>query len=224
MFKISHIMTLVILVMNLTACQSTQPPTEDEVKKTSAAKINDQLGIVYLERHDMQRAKQKFLLALDQAPNIPEPWYSMAYYLESTGNREQAKKYYLKAVEIAPERGDVLNNYGTFLCRSGDYRGAVNHFLKAAQDTKYLDVSAAYENAGLCSLKIPNHVEAVKYFEKALAEDPNRPVSLLELAELNYTQGNYSKSRKQLDQFLKQSQPSMQSYLLEQKLDTKLNT
>lgn len=217
-------MTLVILVMNLTACQSTQTPPGDEVKKVSAAKINDQLGIVYLERHDMQRAKQKFLLALEQAPNIPETWYSMGYYLESTGNKEQAKKYYLKAAEIAPDRGDVLNNYGTFLCRSGDYQGAVNHFLKAAQDPKYLDASAAYENAGLCSLKIPNNTQAAKYFEKALAEDPNRTTSLIELAELNYKQGNYKKSRNQLDQFLKQSPPTMQSYLLEQKLEPKLST
>src|SRR5690349_19706212 len=135
MSKISRVMTVILMVGCLSACQTTQT-NNDEEKRVAAAKINDQLGIAYMERHDIQRAKQKFLLALDQAPNIPEPWYSMGYYLESSGNHEQAKKYYLKSVELAPDRGDVLNNYGTFLCRSGDYQGAVNHFLKAVQDPK----------------------------------------------------------------------------------------
>lgn len=223
MLKISRVMTMVIMVACLTACQTTQPSSEEE-KKISAAKINDQLGIAYLERHDIQRAKQKFLLALDQAPNIPEPWYSMGYFLESSGDREQAKKYYTKAVELAPERGDVLNNYGTFLCRSGDYQGAVNHFLKATRDPKYLEVAAAYENAGLCSLKIPHDSDAMKYFEKALREDPNRTSALLELAELNYRLGNYAQARKQLDQYLKQASPTMRTYVLEQKIDSKLKT
>jgi type IV pilus assembly protein PilF len=215
-------MLLIIGIMScLAACQTAQSSAEEE-KKITAAKINDQLGIAYLERHDIQRAKQKFLLALDLAPNIPESWYSMGYFLESSGNREQAKKYYLKSVELAPERGDVLNNYGTFLCRSGDYQGAVSHFLKAAQDPKYLDVAAAYENAGLCSLKVPNNAQALAYFEKALAEDPGRSASLIELAELNYKLGNYKKAREHLNQYLKQATPTMRSYLLEQKIDAKL--
>src|SRR5688572_8424968 len=99
-------------VVVLSSCQ-TVAEKEEASKKINAAKINDQLGMAYLERRDTQRAKQKFLLALEQAPSLPEAWYSMAYYLESTGNNTEAKQHYLKAVSLAPDRGDVLNNYGT---------------------------------------------------------------------------------------------------------------
>jgi len=207
----------------LSACQTSQETSISQTKKISAAKINDRLGMAYLERHDIRRAKQKFLLALEQAPDIPEPWYSMAYFLESTGNKDQARKYYLKAISLAPERGDALNNYGTFLCRSGEYKNAIQYFMKAAQDPKYLAQGSAYENAGLCSLKIPDIKNATAYFKKALAEDPERANALIELAELSFRQGEYKSARKDLDKYLLVASPSVQSYLLEKKLDKKLS-
>ncbi len=108
---------------------------------------------------------------------MPESWYSMAFFQEVTGNQELAKEYYSKAIALAPHRGDVQNNYGTFLCRSGDYQGAIQHFLSATQDPEYLENASAYENAGLCAQKIPNQALAVTYFNKALMQDPNRPTA-----------------------------------------------
>ncbi|VVC77068.1 Photosystem I assembly protein Ycf3 [Aquicella siphonis] len=219
---ISRYTWIMLITLLLAACATTRESSQTDTKMVSAAKINDRLGMAYLERNDIQRAKQKFILALDEAPHIPETWYSMAYFMESTGNKEEAKKYYLKAIEVAPGRGDALNNYGTYLCRAGDYRGAVNYFVKATQDPKYLQAASAYENAGICALKIPSEQDAKKYFTKALAEDPQRPASLIELAELNYKQGDYKLSRQQLDQHLQLASPSMKSYMLEKKLDQKL--
>jgi type IV pilus assembly protein PilF len=222
MVKFAGFLFLILLNLVIAGCQTSRPPNAEEEKKITAAKMNIRLGMAYMERHDMQRAKQKLLTALDKAPDIPEPWYSMAYFLEITGNKERAKIYYLKAVEIAPDRGDVLNNYGTFLCRSGDYKGAVTYFMKATEDPKYLAQASAFENAGLCSLKIPDSKQATAFFKRALTEDPNRAASLIELSELNYRKGDYMTSRHQLDKYLQLAPPSAQSFLLERKLDAKL--
>jgi len=221
MLKIFKIYILLSFIFLLIACQ-TIPNTNEGKKKITAAQINARLGMAYFERHDLQRAKQKFLLALDEAPTIPETWYSMAYFLENTGNKAKAKEYYLKAVQLSPGRGDVLNNYGTFLCRTGEYHNAINQFVKATQDPAYLGQAAAYENAGLCALKIPNKNKAGQFFERALSEDPNRSVSLIELAELNFKDHQYKQARTKLNAFLKISQPTMQSFLLEKKIDAKL--
>lgn len=220
MMRIFTFIFLILFNFMLTACQTSSSPEEN--KKISAAKINVRLGMAYLERHDIQRAKQKFLLALDLAPDIPETWYTMAYFLESTGNKEQAKTYYLKSVSLAPSRGDALNNYGTFLCRAGDYKNAVAYFVKATKDPKYLEQASAFENAGLCSLKMPDNKIAMAYFKRALEEDPSRQTALIELSELNYRQGDYALARHQLDQYLQLASPSVQSYLLEKKIDQKI--
>ncbi|OGT45426.1 MAG: type IV pilus biogenesis/stability protein PilW [Gammaproteobacteria bacterium RIFCSPHIGHO2_12_FULL_41_20] len=215
------IISLVILLIQLAACSSTKSPSieEDSNRNIKTAKINSQLGITYLEQGNVQRAKQKLLLALSEGPNIPETWYSMAYFYEATGNHQQAKTYYLKAVSIAPHRGDVQNNYGTFLCRSGDYHGAIQRFLLAVKDTNYLNPAAAYENAGLCALKIPDATLASHYFNQALLQDATRPTSLLQLAELNYKKGNYTIAKEKLSQFLAVSAPTIQSVTLENRLE-----
>lgn len=180
--------TFIIFVCILTSCSSTKSRAEeaDRERLIKTAKINSQLGIAYLEKGNIQRSKQKLLLALKQAPMIPEPWYSMGYFYETTGNKDEAKNYYLKALGLAPTRGDVQNNYGTFLCRSDHYKESIQHFLLATKDPSYLDVASAYENAGLCAMKIPDTKLATHYFKQALLQDSSRRVALHQLTELEH--------------------------------------
>lgn len=175
---------LIACFLNLGACSIKAVTTykENMDQKNQTARINAQLGIAYLQKNDMQRAKQKLLLSLAQTPSIPEPWYAMAWFLEVTGNKPQAKIYYLKAIAISPQHGAAKNNYGAFLCRSGHYQAAIQQFLLAAHDPNYLNPAAAYENAGLCAKKIPDNKKSAHYFQQALKHDPTRQVSRQELA------------------------------------------
>jgi type IV pilus assembly protein PilF len=176
---------LLTLIVSLAGCSTTKPAVDNaDAKRVSTAKINTQLGMAYLERHEVQRAKQKFLTAMNEAPNIPETWYSMGYFLEVTGDTKQAKEYYMKAITLAPRRGDAHNNYGTFLCRTGEYNDAIEQFMQATQDPSYLDTASAYENAGLCATKIPDRQRAIAYFKHAVEQDPTRLASINELNKL----------------------------------------
>lgn len=204
--KLIRLSICFLFLCSISACNTNKAemaPDSPESKKLRAAKINVRLGMAYLERNDIKRSKLKFLTALEQAPTIPETWYTMAYFLEKTGNSKQANAYYQKAILLAPERGDVLNNYGTYLCRNGKYSAAINYFLKATKDKKYLDPSAAYENAGLCAMKIPDNTLAMRFFNRALEEDSSRPTSLIEMAHLNYQAKNYQLASHHLQQYLR---------------------
>jgi type IV pilus assembly protein PilF len=213
----------ILLLTQLIGCNTTKFDTSESNRKISTAKINTQLGMAYLEQHHIQQAKRKFLIALDEAPNIPEPWYSMGYFLEVTGDKEQAKKYYQKAVALSPTRGDAQNNLGTFLCRSGDYREAIEHFQIAIKDINYLDTASAYENAGLCALKIPDKQLALLYLNKSIEQDPDRASAYWSLAELQYENKNYKKSKQMLEEFLHLSSPTKESFALDEKLGKKLH-
>jgi len=223
MFSFFRLFILLSLFYFLSACSTVKSlsssANDDDERITQAAKINTQLGIAYLQNNNITRAKQKLLLALDEAPNIPETWYSMAYYLEATGNKPEAEKYYLKALKIAPNRGDAQNNYGTFLCRSGAYQSAVERFLLAVKDPDYLDAADAYENAGLCSLKIPDNKQASQYLQQALLVDPSRTSVIIELAELDYKSGKYHAARARLTQLIA---PTPQSVELSNRINVEL--
>lgn len=219
--SIVSVFALLCFFSILTGCHTLSSSNKEHNKKTTAAEINLQLGMAYLEKHEIQRAKQKLLLALHEAPQLPEVWYSLAYFFEVTGDQERAKRSYIRALELAPKRGDTNNNYGTFLCRSHHYQASIKYFLTATQDEEYLDTASAYENAGLCAELIPAPTLAMKYFERAFKQDPNRPGPLLDMAELHYKQGHYDTAAKLLQQFLMLSPSTPASQDLSVKLKNK---
>jgi type IV pilus assembly protein PilF len=226
--RIFKIIIALILMNMLVSCHSNKssektPPIEEDVvkPKSEIAIINSKLGIAYLEQKDVQRAKQKLLLALEQGPGIPEPWYSMGYFLESTGNSAEASKHYLKAIEVAPKRGDAHNNYGTFLCRAGQYQASVKQFMIAANTMDYLDPAAAYENAGLCSMKMRAYSQAAGYFQQALLKDPARTSSLLKLAEADIKLDRLAHAKEMLREYALVADPTPEYQALNQQLTGK---
>lgn len=201
--------------MLLTACSTTTPITDtstvtvenvapEKETNTTAADYNIQLGMGYLDEGDVSRAKQKFLQAMDQAPDWPPTQEAMGYFFENTGETNTAEKYYLKAIELDPSSGRAHNNYGTFLCKLQRYKEADKQFMLAVQDLKYLKTAEAYENAGLCAMQIPDNAKATEYFKKAISQDPKRAASYLELSQISYQQGQYAIAQKYFDQYQQQ--------------------
>jgi type IV pilus assembly protein PilF len=192
---------IILLILNLTACSifsGKKVPTT----APQAANTNVQLGLAYLQSGDVQRAKQKLLLAEQQAPASTESQAAMGYFLESTGNISQAEAYYRRAVTLNSRSGAAQNNYGTFLCRRGLYAQADHHFLLALQDPHYLNTAQVYENAGLCAMQIPDTTKASGYFTQAITQDPKRALSWLELGQISYQQKNYPQAQQYLDRYM----------------------
>ena len=200
--------TLVILAFFLlSACANNSDNTSDALRQSrekhnpKAAAINVQLGLGYLEQGNMERAKKKLLLALQQDAQSSRANQSMAYYLEKTGDKSGAKHYYQEALYYAPHDGAALNNYGAFLCREKDYQEADRYFLQAVADHNYLESPGAYENAGLCAQADKRYEAAIGYFERAIAQAPNRLTSMMELARLYQQQGRPDNAMKILENY-----------------------
>lgn len=202
-----------LCLLNLISCAS-DTAKQATTENLTAATYNVQLGLGYLQEKDMPRAKQKLLLALKQAPKWPVAYDAMAYYLDSTGEIKQAESYYRQALRLDPNSGASLNNYGTFLCKQKKYDEAVSYFLKAANQINYLNTAEAYENAGLCALKAPNSKLAYQYFDKAIQQDPNRTVSLFELAKLSYSNAHYDEALKYIKKYHELASPNASSLWL----------
>ncbi|MES2998672.1 MAG: type IV pilus biogenesis/stability protein PilW [Pseudomonadota bacterium] len=200
MYRLKKIV-VVFLIVNLTACSIFSRPKIADTGP-QAANTNVQLGLAYLQSGDVQRAKQKLLLAEQQAPQSTESQGAMGYFLESTGNLSEAEAYYRRAATHHSKSGAAQNNYGTFLCRRGRYAEADQHFLLALQDPSYLNVAQVYENAGLCAMQIPDIIKAMGYFTQAITQDPKRALSWLELGRINYQQKNYQQAQQYFDHYM----------------------
>ena len=199
---------IAVAVVYLQSCQSLIEAKQEgaikEQRLRDVAVYNTELGLAYLRQSDRPRAKQKLLKALDRAPNSPDVNVAMGYFLEKTGDIDNATIFYKKALSLAPNSGTQFNNYGTFLCRTGQYQEAEKYFLKAVNDVHYIHSAGAYENAGLCATAVPDYGKAVFYFKKALAEDPERKQSLAEIAQIEIKLNHPDKALKLLQHYRQQ--------------------
>ena len=174
---------------------------EFDAQAASEARVN--LGLSYFKAEQWQRARENLELALKYDPNYYRAQNAMAYYYQKVGENDAAEKMYIKALKNSPKNGDVLNNYGVFLCSEDRYKEAIDAFVKAVKQPNYYLISDSYENAGLCSRKQGNLKEAADYFENALSHDPYRPRSLLQLAQVEIDSNNFKDARVQLFKFNK---------------------
>jgi type IV pilus assembly protein PilF len=183
-----------------------------------AAKINVQLAMGYLKQGNVQQAQSKMELAMQQDKQSSVVLGGMAYFLEKTGEPEKADAYYRQAIQHAEDKGEANNNYGAFLCRKKHYSDAITYFLKAVNDQHYQTAGEAYENAGICALKIPDERLAEHYFRKALEKQPRLPTALLEMGTISYDGGNYTLADDYLRQYKKLAEPTPQSIWLAEQI------
>ncbi len=188
----------------LSGCQKkmdTVSESEKQIKYAKASEFNVQLGLAYLKQGDRGRAKIKLMTALEESPKSSKAHGALAYFFEKTGDIARAQQFYLKSIALAKSKGASLNNYGAYLCRRKQYIKANEFFVKASQDLSYLNTSGALENAGLCSLEIPDKSMAKFYFKKALEQDPKRYQSTYQLAKMAMDEKRYKDVISQVKSF-----------------------
>ena len=192
-----------LLLIALGGCVSV---TEGEPQRVEADPIamsesRIALGLGYMEQENMVRARENLELAIQHAPRYYRARLSMAHYYEKVGETDEARKEYKTALRLDSYNGNVLNNYGTFLCKQGDYAQADQYFNKAINQPFYYLVSASYENAGFCALKSGDSEKAKYYFTRALDHEPNRIKSILQLTKIEVSQQEFREARLRLFKF-----------------------
>jgi len=193
----------ILIAFAITGCvtiESTQN-AESMASPKERAEARIELGIGYLGQGNMVKSRENLEKALEHYPGYYRAQLSMAHYFEKVGEKELATQMYETALKEHPKNGNVLNNYGTFLCKYGNYEKADEYFNKAIEQPYYYLTSASYENAAFCALKSGDTAQAKTYFTRTLDHDPHRARSLLNLAKLEIDDDEFVKARIRLMKF-----------------------
>lgn len=180
--KVLKKMTACITLFLLTACSShLSSSSEVEFNRSEAVKARINLALAYLEQEDFQKAKQNIDKALTHDEKDYLPHSVLAYYYQQTGDMANAEKAYRHALKLSRNRPDVRNNYGTFLCKQGQFQQAYQQFEMAIQsDEPYYHQADSLENIILCAKKEPNPNKITETLTKLEKLDKNRAVLLKE--------------------------------------------
>lgn len=159
------------------------------------------LGLGYLSQGNMNKARENLYRATRHAPDYARSQLALAHYLDQVGEPEKARHIYQQARRAHPENGDVLNNFGTFLCKHGDYLSADTLFNQALQRPDYNQPAATLENAALCADKSGNREQAIHYLVRSLDYDPSNASAWLTLTRMQLSVGNTDDARSTLRAF-----------------------
>ncbi len=192
----------IFLVGLLVGCVTvTDSPVDSGFDKHKAAEARISLGLSYLESKDMVKARENLEMALSYAPDYYRTLIAIAHFYQAVGDTQKAEDAYRTALRESPKNGDVLNNYGAFLCKIGQYQKADAFFNQAIEQPYYYLIAASYQNAAMCALKSGNRENAEHYFRLSLAHDPYRVVSMLQLSQLEVQNDQYQSARVRLLKF-----------------------
>ena len=204
----------------LTACVS---QTTVEIKSAEQAANSGpmQRAQIHTERAGEYYRLGNMSVALDAAQQAVAvvPTYAPAYnmlgiiYMEL---REDAKaaQAFEKALKLAPNDPETLNNYGWYVCQRQNPAQAMQYFSAALKDPLYNSPERAMHNAGVCARKAGDLVTAEAQFRGALQRQPLYAPSLLELADLAFSQGRIKEAEGLLIRHMQVMQASSAEALL----------
>lgn len=186
-------LAIVAALLVLASCSSA--PRKFEEQRDTPADINAKLGLNYMQQGDYDTALAKLKRALDQDPNSVAAHHYTAELYKLLNNHEMAEEHYRKALKLDPGDSAIQNNFGVFLCDRKRYEEAERHFMQAVKTASYRRPDEAYENAGLCALRIPDPRRAETHFRRALEINPVLPNSLYQMALLSFNARHYLQAR-----------------------------
>ena len=126
-------------IMLLASCATQRETIEqqDGPDYKQAAELNVQLAIGYIQRDQLEAAKDKLDKAIDQDENNLEARKTMAYLMTRLGMNDEADEQYQAAIKIKSSDPGLHNSYGAFLCGIGRADEAMEQSMLAIQLTVY---------------------------------------------------------------------------------------
>lgn len=175
--------------------------TGREVDSTAAAAANVKLGVAYMNQGKMEAAKERLERAEKQDPKSAEAQFALAEFYSRLQRNEDADRRYRQAMQLAPDKLEIVNGYAAFLCTSGQVDKALAQFEKLMNNPLYGRQPAAATNAGMCLRDQKRHADSVRFFETALAKQPDWIEAVVQLADVQISLGKPEAARKAVDNY-----------------------
>jgi type IV pilus assembly protein PilF len=184
--------------------------TSNEDPARYRARIHTELGANYLQRAQYVVALEE----LREAIRI-DPRYGLAHSMTglvhaNLGEDVKAEASFRRAIEVAPNEGDIRNQYGSFLCGLGRADDGIAQFEAALRLPLYQTPQVALENAGSCALASAKIRPAETYFGRLVQLFPFNSRGYQGLAAVALKTARFDEVKKQVDLGLRTQQVTPQ--------------
>lgn len=162
------------------------------------------LAVCYDEKGQYLAAQEEYKKALKLDSDNARFLNNIGYSCYLSADYKDAIKWYKKGLKVTPNDRRMHNNIGLAYGRKGDYKKAREHFLIAVGETGAdLNLGYVYSQEGKFD-------EAIKYYESALAAQPQSLPAMTNLAQLYDRTGRVREAAVLNDQYKKLAQANQQ--------------
>ena len=148
---------------------------------------HNNLGLIYEERGDYEKARRCYLDALRIAPEFTLAYANLGNLLVKEGQLEEARQMYQKGLETNPEDAGLHNALGYLLARLGETDLARAHYREALAVAP--EFALAHNNLGNLLKAQGKLAEAAKAYASAIAAKPEDWRGYANLAAVRVAQG-----------------------------------
>jgi type IV pilus assembly protein PilF len=167
-----------------------------------------QLAIEYMKLGKLANSRDFVERALKEDPSNANVQMTAGIVYERLRDNALAERSYSNAYRIGKKDPNIVNAYGTFLCRTGKAPAGEKLLLEAANDPVYPTPEVALINAGVCVRGSGNVVDAERYFNRALAIRPNMPEAMLQLGNIAFDRGDAAEAAAVVQRYLAVNPPT----------------
>ncbi len=210
---------LSVAILLLSGCASSAERQEEREKTDKLAETHVLLGSSYLQRGQLDVAKEELDKALKIAPDHSQANNIMAVLQWRFKDYDKAERLFRKALASDEKNASAQHNYGAFLCDRGKITEGVRHFDAAAANPLYPYAAEVNLNAGVCLMKKPAPAAAEKYFREALRINPGLSGALYQMARISLDSGQALSARGFIERYFQSAEDTPESLLLAVKIE-----
>lgn len=179
----------------VTDSSSVIPDSNDESDERRRARIRLELAAGYYQQGNYLTALSELRQALTVDPNYAAAYGVLGLVYMDLNDRPKADESFQRALKLSPRDANLNNNYGWYLCQTGREQASLVYFNQALDDRLYSTPAKPLHNAGICSLRMGDKINAEAYFRRAFQVDPSNPVAMYQLAVLKMYSKEFDQAR-----------------------------
>ncbi len=194
------VLTLAALLAGCVA----QPPTDSSgdvrtpptaADKERAAGVHLELAGMYLGRGQTSTALDEIKQVLAVKPDMARAYDMQGLIYAAQGDVGSAEDSFRHALQLVPNAGSTLHNYGWFLCQQKRYPQADAQFAKALAEPSYRDAQRTLLAQGVCQARAGQWAQAEHTLAHSYELDPGNPVTAYNLSDVLLHRGELERAR-----------------------------
>jgi type IV pilus assembly protein PilF len=200
-----------------------QAAADNNTDARRRAKIRLELSVNYFQQKQLQTALEEVRQAIAVDPNYADAYSFRALILFEIGETRDANTDFQKALSLAPQDPDINNNYGWFLCQTGEETKSIQYFVAAARNPLYQTPAKPMQNAGICSMRVRDWRNAELYLIRSFELDQGNVITVYNLSLMYMRTNDLERAGFYADRLNKMIEPTAESLWLAIRIAHKRN-